>query len=164
MAIASHPDCLFCKFVNSQESCYKIWENDDHFAFLSIFPNTEGVCVVIPKKHLTSYIFDASDEEISSLMKASKFVAKALDKTFSDVGRTGVICEGFGIDHLHVKLFPMHGTGNMEKWHPIENNREEYYTTYPGFLSSHDAKRAENAFLKDVAKKIQGTLTGINEL
>lgn len=151
--------CIFCDIVRSpEEMCHKVWESETHLAFLSIFPNTEGVTVVIPKHHITSYVFDATEEEICSLMYAAKIVAKKIDEVFSDVGRTGVIFEGFGVDHLHVKLFPMHGTGNMSKWRPLENNRNEYYTEYPGFLSSHDSFRADDGDLKEIAEKIRKSL------
>ena len=51
-------DCIFCKIVNGEVPCHKVWEDEKHLAFLTIFPNTEGVTVVIPKKHYPSYVFD----------------------------------------------------------------------------------------------------------
>ncbi|MGV3469642.1 HIT family protein, partial [Limnobacter sp.] len=50
--------CIFCEIVSGQQPSHKIWEDDKYLAFLSIFPNTEGFSVVIPKKHLSSYLFD----------------------------------------------------------------------------------------------------------
>lgn len=43
--------CIFCDIVAGKAPCHKIWEDDDHLAFLSIFPNTDGFSVVIPKAH-----------------------------------------------------------------------------------------------------------------
>ena len=84
--------------------CHKIWEDDDHLAFLSIFPNTDGFSVVIPKAHHPSYAFDLPDEVLSALMLATKRVAKQLDRAFDDVGRCGMVFEGYGVDHVHAKL------------------------------------------------------------
>lgn len=148
-------DCLFCKIVSGEVPSHKIWEDDKHMAFLTIFPNTEGVSVVITKEHYPSYIFDLDDKVISDLMKAAKTVAKLMDQAYDDVSRTGLIFEGFGVDHIHAKLYPMHGTGNLEDWHPIESSKEEYFDTYPGYLSSHDSKRADDEHLKKVAEKIK---------
>ena len=69
-------DCIFCKIANGEEICHKIWEDDNHLAFLSIFPNTEGYTIVIPKIHYPSYAFDLPDDVLKNLIIASKKVAK----------------------------------------------------------------------------------------
>lgn len=124
-------------------------------AFLSIFPNTEGVSVVIPKKHYPSYIFDLPEDVMLDLIKASRKVAKLLDSKLDDVGRTGLIFEGFGVDHIHAKLFPMHGTADMKEWKAINSNIDKYFQKYEGYLSSHDHKRADDKILAEIAKKIR---------
>ncbi|EKE18545.1 MAG: hypothetical protein ACD_9C00301G0007, partial [uncultured bacterium] len=50
--------CVFCEIVSGNMPCHKVWEDENFLAFLSIFPNTEGVTVIIPKKHYSSYVFD----------------------------------------------------------------------------------------------------------
>ena len=136
-------------------SAHVIWEDDEHMAFLSIFPNTPGFTVVITKDHNPSYAFENSDEVLEKLIVASKKVAQLLDNAFDDVGRTGLFFEGFGVDHLHSKLFPMHGTANMATWKPIESKRSEFYTQYPGYLSSHDSDRADDDELAALAEMIK---------
>lgn len=148
-------DCIFCKIIAGVMPSHKVWESDTHLAFLTIFPNTEGATVVIPKKHYESYIFNLDDEVIVDLMKATKTVAKILDAKLDDVGRTGMIFEGFGVDHIHAKLYPMHGTADMEEWQPIESSRDEYFHKYPGYLSSHDSKRADDEDLAELAKRLR---------
>ena len=59
--------CIFCDIVKGKLPCHKIWEDEKHLAFLSIFPNTEGFSVVIPKQHYSSYAFEQSDEVLSGL-------------------------------------------------------------------------------------------------
>ena len=148
-------DCIFCKIVRGQAPCHKIWENKTHLAFLSIFPNTEGFSVVIPKEHYGSYIADQEDKIASDLMVSVKKVMKLLDKKLGDVGRTGVIFEGFGVDHLHAKLFPMHGT-KIKEWRPLKSNVGKYFEKYEGYISSHDYKRADDKELAELARKIRG--------
>jgi histidine triad (HIT) family protein len=148
-------DCIFCKIVRGEAPSHIIWSDEDHIAFLSIFPNTEGVTVVIPKTHYSSYAFDLPDEVLTQLVLATKRVAKVLDAKLDDVGRTAMVFEGFGVDHIHSKLFPMHGTATMEEWSPIESRIETYFTSYPGYISSHDAGRADDASLSEVAKKLR---------
>lgn len=150
-------DCIFCSVVEGNAPCAKVWEDDKHVAFLSIFPNTEGFTVVATKKHYGSYVFDQDNEVITDLVKACKKVGKLLDKNLDDVGRTGLIFEGFGVDHLHAKLFPMHGTKDMSKWKPILSKVDKYFKQYEGHISSHDGKRADDKKLQELAKKIRGS-------
>lgn len=147
--------CIFCQIVKGEFPCHKIWEDKKHVAFLSIFPNTEGFSVVIPKKHYSSYAFDLPDSVLKELVLASKKVAKRIDSTLDDVGRTGMIFEGFGVNHVHTKLFPMHGTSNLKKWKALKSNVDKYFWTYEGYISSHDYKRANDTELAKLAKKIR---------
>jgi len=149
-------DCLFCKIIAGEVPSHKVWESDTHLAFLTIFPNTKGATVVIPKEHYSSYVFDLPNDVLSELMIATKKVAKLLDEKLEDVGRTGMIVEGFGVDHVHTKLFPMHGTSDMAEWRPIESRVTTYFLKYPGYLSSHDADRADDDTLSQTAKIIRG--------
>ncbi len=148
-------DCIFCQIAAGKLPAHKIWDDENYLAFLSIFPNTEGFSVVIPKKHYPSYAFDLPDEVISGLIVAAKKVAKLLDAKLPDVGRTGLIFEGFGVDHVHAKLFPMHGTRDLTKWKPIESKVSKYFEKYEGYISSHDFKRADDKKLSELAKKIR---------
>lgn len=147
--------CIFCKIVKGEAPSHVIWEDEKHLAFLSIFPNTPGFSVVITKEHHPSYVFDLADEVYAGLLAAAKAVGKKIDAALPDVGRTGLLAEGFGIDHAHVKLFPMHGTRDMATWKPIESKRDEFYSVYPGYLSSHDSGRADDGELAELAKKIR---------
>lgn len=147
-------DCIFCKIAKGEAPAHKIWEDKNHLAFLSIFPNTEGFSVVITKEHHPSYAFNADDQVLLDLTLAAKQVAKLLDNKLDDVGRTGLIFEGFGVDHLHAKLFPMHGT-KIAEWRPIKSNVDKYFEQYEGYISSHDYKRADDEKLADLASKIK---------
>jgi len=150
-------DCVFCKIVKGEIPCYKVWEDDDHIAFLSLSPNTPGFTVVATKKHFPSYAFENSDKVLTGLILATKKVAQVLDKAFDDVARTGMFFEGFGVDHLHSKLSPMHGTSGLKKWKNIESKKMNvFFEKYPGYLSSHDAKRVDDKDLNRIAKMIRG--------
>lgn len=148
-----HIDCIFCKIISGESPSYKVWEDEKHIAFLSIFPNTEGVTVVIPKQHYPSYIFDLPEDVMIDLVKAAKQVAKLIDSKLDDVGRCAMAFEGFGVDHIHAKIFPMHGT-KMENWKPINSSVNKYFDQYEGYISTHDADRAHDQKLAELAKKL----------
>lgn len=147
-------DCIFCQIATGQAPCHKIWEDDKHLAFLGIFPNTEGFTVVIPKDHYPSYAFENDDRILADLTLAAKKVGLLLDKSFSDVGRTGMIFEGFGVDHLHAKLIPMHNT-KSDTFQQHLSTCKDYYETYQGYLCTNDSIRADDAKLAALAAKIR---------
>jgi len=149
-------DCIFCKIAAGEAPSYTVWENDAHMAFLTPFPNTEGFTVVITKDHHPSYVADLPSDVRSGLIDAACTVAKQLDASFEDVGRTGIMFEGFGVDHIHAKLFPMHGT-HSDEWKQRSSREEKFFDTYEGYISSHDAAAADPAWLKQVADTIRNT-------
>jgi histidine triad (HIT) family protein len=155
-------DCLFCKFVAGEIPCHVVHEDAEHLAFLTIFPNTEGVTVTIPKKHYTSYVFDVPDDIATKLLLFSKQVARKIDAAYKDdVGRTGVVMEGFGVNHLHYKLYPMHGTAETaKKWEAIESKHAtgrptKFFEHYEGYLSSHDCGQMDDEKLAEIAERIR---------
>ena len=147
-------DCLFCKIVAGIIPSHKIYEDEKYLGFLTIFPNTEGFSIVIPKEHFSSYAFEVPDAVLTGLVLAAKKVAQKIDKAYDDVGRTGLMFEGFGVDHLHAKLFPMHGTGDMTKWRQVDSNVDKVFETYEGYMSSHNGPREDDTKLSEIAKKI----------
>lgn len=110
--------------------------------------------MVITKQHYPSYLFDLQEDILKELVVASKRVAKILDAKLEDVGRTGAIFEGFGVDHAHIKLFPMHGTAR-DDWKPIHSSVDKYFEQYEGYISSHDCRRADDKELGELARKIK---------
>ena len=158
--MANQTTCIFCQMQAGVIPHHLIWEDQSHYAFLSIFPNTLGFTVVATKNHFGSYAFSQPDEILSGLVIATKQVALILDNYFEDVSRCGMFFEGFGVDHLHSKLFPMHGTGNSSDWEMKETAiNTTYYDQYPGYLSSNNASRAKDAQLASLASAIRKSST-----
>ncbi|MGE3769652.1 MAG: HIT family protein [Bdellovibrionales bacterium] len=147
-------NCLFCGFVDGSVPCHKVWEDDKHMAFLTIFPNTPGVTVVITKDHHDSYFADVPESVRTGLVNAAATVAKKIDAAFPDVGRCAMVFEGFGVNHIHAKLFPLHGTA-LPEWKPIKRDQRKFFDQYEGFISSHDCERADDKVLADIAAKIR---------
>jgi histidine triad (HIT) family protein len=147
-------ECIFCAIAAGQAPCHGIWEDEKHLAFLSIFPNTKGFSVVITKRHYPSYAFDLPEDVLTGLVLAAKRVGRLLDDRLEDVGRTGLILEGFAVDHAHAKLFPMHGT-RMPQWRPLSRPADKYFARYEGYISSHDYRRANDADLAALARRLR---------
>lgn len=150
-------DCLFCKITAGDIPSHKIYEDEKHLAFLTIFPNTKGATVVITKEHHGSSAFEQSDTVLKDLIVATKKTANILTNFFEDVGRCGMVFEGFGVDHLHSKLYPLHGT-NIPEWKPIESGKKnDYYELYPGYICSNDSELADQNELSKLAEDIRSS-------
>ena len=157
--------CVFCEIAKGNLKTPGIfWENKNYMAFLSLYPNTKGATVLITKKHYSSDVLSLNMKTLTGLLSAAKRVSKILIKYFDDVGRVGVIAEGTGIDHAHLKLIPMHGTGHFKKgeWKQHLSNFNRYFEKYEGFLSSNDGPKANPKELKKLTNKLK-MLTGRDE-
>ncbi|MCA9351227.1 HIT family protein [Patescibacteria group bacterium] len=150
--------CPFCEIVAGRLKTPGIfWEDDQFMAFLSIDPNTKGFSCVIPKEHFGSDVMKMPDDVLQDFIIASKKVVKILEDYFDDVGRVGVMMEGTGIDHAHIKLFPMHGTGHLKRgeWKQHLSGREFWFDTYEGWISSGGGPKADPEDLKDLAENLK---------
>lgn len=106
-------DCVFCKIVNGEIPSYKVWEDENNLAFLSLHPMKEGHTLVIPKKHV-DYIFDIDDSDYLSLMAAVKKVGILLKDVFKPkTGKMGVMVYGLDVSHTHVHVSPIDKGGDL---------------------------------------------------
>ena len=95
---------IFTRIVNGEIPCHKVWEDDDHLAFLDIRPMTEGHTLIVPKKEV-DYIWDLSEDEIAALFVAARKVARHLrEKT--ECARVCIGAWGYEVPHAHVHLVP----------------------------------------------------------
>ena len=144
-------DTIFDKIVRGELESYKIWEDDKHLAFLTPFPNTPGLTVLIPKTNLGDYIFDLDDNAYSSMMKASKKVSKILQEAL-DVPRVALVFEGTGVAYVHAKLIPLHGelASKTDVW----SEHTEFNENYKGYITTAEGPKMSDEKLKEIQKMI----------
>lgn len=132
-------DCIFCKIAKGKIPAVKIWEDKKHFAFLDLRPSREGMTLVIPKKHFESNPTLMPDKPYKDLLIAAKSIAKLLEEKLK-VKRVVFAIEGLGVNHIHVKLYPVY------------DNEAEGSITAPSGPPKSDEE------LNKVAEKIRGKL------
>ena len=142
-------DCIFCKIIKGEIPSYKVYEDEDYYAFLDIYPNTRGMTLVIPKKHHDSYIFKMKKEDYSELLLASKKVGELLERRL-DVKRVAMVVEGMGVNHAHVKLYPMYGLG--EEFEETWAKDKVFFDKYSGYISTQMGERASDDELKQLSE------------
>ena len=149
--------CPFCEIVAGELPAASFWEDSEFMVFLSIDPNTEGFSCVIPKKHFGSDVLKMPDDVLERFIIAAKKAAQILENFYKDVGRVGLIMEGTGIDHAHIKLVPMHGTEYLKQgeWKQILSGPEHWFDKYEGWISSAGGPKVDHDKLKELAEKIK---------
>ncbi|MFA6190323.1 MAG: HIT family protein [Candidatus Staskawiczbacteria bacterium] len=150
--------CIFCEIVSGKIKTPGIfWEDKEFIAFLSIDPNTKGFSCVIPKQHFGSDIFKMPEADLQKFIIAAQKVGKILENHFDDVGRVGMIVEGMGVDHVHIKLVPMHGTESFKNggWSQILSGKNFWFDKYEGWISSGSGPMADSEELKKLAEEIR---------
>ncbi len=115
---------IFTKIVNGEIPAYKVAEDENYLAFLDVNPNAKGHTLCIPKQEINK-IFDMEEEHYLGLMKFSRKVAKALEKTVP-CKRIGVAVVGLEVPHVHVHLIPLNEMDEMRFVNKVKLEKEEF--------------------------------------
>ena len=115
---------LFTKIINQEIPCYKIAEDENFLAFLDINPNAIGHTLCIPKQEINK-IFDIDDELFVGLMRFSKKIANALEKSIN-CKRIGMAAIGLEVPHAHVHLIPLNEMDEMRFVNKVSLKPEEF--------------------------------------
>ncbi len=115
---------IFTKIVNGEIPAYKVAEDDNYLAFLDVNPNAKGHTLCIPKQEINK-IFDMDEDHYLGLMKFSRKVAKALEKSV-ECKRVGVAVVGLEVPHVHVHLIPLNNMDEMRFIDKVKLEKEEF--------------------------------------
>lgn len=145
-------DCIFCKIVKGEIDSAKIWEDKEFLAILDSNPNTKGMTLVLTKDHFDSFAFDMPEDVYQKFMLAARKVSKILEKGLG-LKRIAMIMEGMGINHAHIKLYPLHGV--TEKFQEMWAKDRIYFEKYKGYLSTQLGPKVDISELKKIAGEIK---------
>jgi len=97
-------DSLFTKIIKGEIPSYKVYEDDDVYAFLDIHPVTAGHTLVVPKKQV-EFLWDMDQADYLKLQAAAQKIALHL-RDILQVPYVGVQVIGVDVPHAHVHLIP----------------------------------------------------------
>ena len=112
-------NCIFCKIVKGEIPSYKVYEDENFLAFLSIAPESPGHTLVIPKTHYR-WVWDVPNA--GEYFEITQKIALAQKKAFdTDFVLSKIV--GEEVEHAHIWVFPNNKVsgdkkdfvGNLEK-------------------------------------------------
>lgn len=137
-------DCIFCKIIKGEIPSYKVYEDDQVFAFEDINPIAEGHTLIIPKKHARD-LSEIDGETLTAIHLASKKIMDAITKALKPSGVVAMQLNGKSVGqlvfHYHLHLVP-----RMENEPPLPIARWEMT---PGNMEK----------IKETAEKIKEAIT-----
>lgn len=104
-------ESVFSRIVNGDLPAFKVAEDENHLAFLDIFPLAYGHVLVIPKQEI-DYIFDIESDAYLQLFKFAKIVARAMEQVII-CERIGVAVIGLEVPHAHIHLVPLNHVSDI---------------------------------------------------
>jgi len=104
-------DCIFCKIVKGEIPSYKIYEDENIFAFLDIKPLSKGHTLVLPKEHYKD-IQDIPEDLLCEVSRVSKKIVKRIQEKYSPLGfvinQNNGERAGQSIFHYHLHIKPVY--------------------------------------------------------
>ena len=116
---------IFAKIIRGEIPAVKIYEDAEVLAFMDVFPQSPGHCLVISKTAKARNLFDIAPQDLTTVMLAVHKVARAANDALRP---DGVVITQFNgapagqtVFHLHVHIIPRyegaglkgHGHGQM---------------------------------------------------
>lgn len=106
-------DCLFCKIIEGSIPSKTIYEDELVKVFLDINPNTNGHCLIIPKKHIVT-VKEVDNILTTHILEVEKKIYDLLKEKLNIKGLTIVQNNELGqeVKHYHVHLIPRYEDDN----------------------------------------------------
>ncbi|MGH7010324.1 MAG: HIT domain-containing protein, partial [Caulobacteraceae bacterium] len=72
------PDNIFARIIRGEEPAVKIFEDEDVVAFMDVFPQARGHCLVVHKRSKARNLLDVEPEALKTLILAVQRLARAV--------------------------------------------------------------------------------------
>lgn len=113
-------DCLFCNVISGKIPSYKVYEDENTYAFLDIHPINRGHTLVVPKKHYDN-MYSTPLEVFEQVMRTAHFLAPKLKQAVGaggiNIGINNEKPAGQIVFHLHVHIIPRFEDDGHPNWH-----------------------------------------------
>ena len=112
-------DCIFCKIIDGEIPCMKVYEDEYTMVFMDIAKDVDGHMVAIPKKHVKN-ILDCDIDTLNHLMNTVKIISNhCVDKcNYDGVNLLNASDESAGqsVPHFHIHIIPRRHHDRIDAW------------------------------------------------
>ncbi len=121
-------DCIFCKIIRGEIPSFRVFEDDQCFAFMDINPISPGHSLVVPKFHSRD-LYETPDEWVAATAIGVRRLARAVEKIVKPEGINILQANGPGakqsVFHLHMHVIPRSATDGLTmNWDLVEGDME----------------------------------------
>ena len=110
LATPYDPDNIFAKIIAGDMPCVKLYEDDDTLAFMDVFPQSEGHCLIVhksaPATNMLTIDADALNAVMRSVQKITRAVVAGLAPDGVRVVQFNGAPAGQTVFHLHFHVIP----------------------------------------------------------
>lgn len=132
---------IFAKILAGEAPCVKVFEDEHVIAFMDIFPQSKGHCLVVPREKARN-LLELSDAAAREAMSRVKNLAQAVEKALSP---DGVMVAQFNGAPAGQTVFHIH-------FHIIPRWEDDTIRGHAG------GEKADVAELENLAEQIRGAL------
>ncbi|ATU91608.1 HIT family protein [Phyllobacterium zundukense] len=126
---------VFAKILRGEIPSYKLYEDENTYAFMDVMPQGKGHCLVITKAPYRN-ILDAAPASLAAAIATTQKLARAVKEAFDSDGVTVIQfnepASGQTVFHLHFHIIPRFEgialkphTGQMEDQAVLAANAEQ---------------------------------------
>ena len=106
------PDNIFAKIIRGDMASTTLFETDDVFAFMDVFPQSAGHCLIVHKRATATNLFDIDTEDLATLtagvQKLARAVKTGLDPSGVRIAQFNGEAAGQTVYHLHFHVIPVY--------------------------------------------------------
>ena len=121
-------DNIFARIIRGELPCTRIFEDADSLAFMDLYPQSQGHCLVISKTALATTLLDIEPAALQALIVNVQRVARAVEKALSPDGiriaQFNGAQAGQTVFHLHFHVIPVY-EGAEEKSHAMATSKAD---------------------------------------
>jgi len=104
-------DNIFAKIIRGEMPAVKIAETEETLAFMDVFPQSRGHCLIIPKNAPATTLFEIDADTLSRLIIETQRIARAVKKSLQPDGvrimQFNGAPAGQTIFHIHFHIVPI---------------------------------------------------------
>jgi len=134
-------ECVFCRILNGEIPCFKLYEDAHMIAILDISQATRGHTLLIAKEHYKN-LYDINEDVAANIFRQVPKIANAIKRAFNPIGLNVIINTEKPLQtvfHFHLHLIPRYHHDGVD----IDFINNQGNTSHATYLEIQEKIQAE---------------------